>query len=423
MYNYKKLNILIHNLGSVEYGIIRKIRESELINNIYIISNNKLNDIDCIFVKNPKKITFGELKKFITEKNIDFCIIFNEMYSFSGMVDYYQKNIKIPVIGINKEWYMLEFSKLYGKKFFQANNINTPDFMIIDKSNKIDEAISLFGLPIVIKNNFLQAGFGSYIYNNKKSALNKAKKLIGKYNFCIAEKYLYGKELSLQYMWDKETLLPLLPVKDIKKNENGINTGGLGCYTPVVISENEQKLLNEYNKKIEDVFKMKTPNFTGIFTSNIMFANNKIYTLEFNMRPGINEFETLIEHLDCDLLEILYNCAIGNLKNTKIRYKTGITGCVALAHKDYCIQKDNTCSISLSKKILPIDNDIKINFNIHASDKNNKFIISKNKRFLSVLYTDKINPFPKIYKYINSINLKNIYYRKDLDTKYEKQII
>lgn len=305
------------------------------------------------------------------------------------------------------------------------NNIITPEYVIVDSTDKLLKVISKFGFPIVIKNNFLQGGFGSHICTDEKSAVSIAKEIIKKYKFCIAEKFIEGFEISQQYFYDKNTLLPMLPVKDFKKMSDkitAVNTDGLACYTPVVLSEKEITLLEEYNKKLFAVLKNEQADFTGIFTSNLLFSNDKIYTFEFNMRPGISEFETLIEHLECDLLQILYKCACSKLEECNIRYKEGITGCVCVAPKTYLAQKVfKQKNILLKKNISCIDNDIKLNFCASINKKGKKLKIETNKRFLTVICTDKKTPFEKIYSYISDIDSCSFYYRKGI--KYEKRHI
>lgn len=417
--NKRTINILIHDLGSVNLGIIRKIKESKITSNIYIISNYQVYNIDCTYIGKSKNITSGQLKEVIKKYNIDFVIVFNEVYSAKGLVDYYREVIKIPIIGTTRKWFKLESSKIEGKTFMIENGIKTPEYEIITNIKETDKIISSFGLPVVIKDNNLRAGFGSYICQNTtecKKAVKRIKVLSKKYkndNSFIIEKFVKGKELSQQYMWDEKTLIPFLPVKDYKRekeNNKGINTGGLGSYTPINLTEEEQKLLDEYNKNLAEIFQKIKPEFTGIFTVNLLFAEENIYTLEINMRPGITEFETTIEHISSDLLELLYNCATGSLQNSVITYKEGITGCVALVHKEYSRQICRKRKVILEKQINPIDNEIKINLNI-PSDNN---MIYTNKRILSVLCTDNTNPFSKIYKYLDTIKTKNLYYRKDI---------
>ena len=417
--NKRTINILIHDLGSVNLSIIKKIKESKITSNIYVISNHQVYNIDCTYIGKSKNITFGQLKEVIKKYNIDFAIVFNETYSAKGLVDYYREVIKIPIIGTTRKWFKLESSKIEGKTFMIENGIKTPEYEIITNIKETDKIINSFGLPVVIKDNNLRAGFGSYICQNKtecKKAIKKIKVLSKKYkndNSFIIEKFVKGKELSQQYMWDEKTLIPFLPVKDYKRekeNNKGVNTGGLGSYTPINLTGEEQKLLDEYNKNLAEIFQKIKPEFTGIFTVNLLFTEEEIYTLEINMRPGITEFETTIEHISSDLLELLYNCATGSLQNSVITYKEGITGCVALVHKEYSRQIYRKRKVILEKQINPIDNEIKINLNI-PSDNN---MIYTNKRILSVLCTDNTNPFSKIYKYLDTIKTKNLYYRKDI---------
>ncbi len=365
-------------------------------------------------------MTFGQVKDAVKNYNIDFVIIFNEKYCEKDFVDYYREIIKIPIIGITRKWFKIESSKIEGKSFMMENGIKTPEYKIITDIKKADDVIKSFGIPVVIKDNNLRAGFGTYICLNKKDcehAIQKIKKTSKKYNIdniFIIEKFVKGKELSQQYIWDEKKLIPFLPVKDYKRekdNNQGVNTGGMGSYTPVELTKKEQSLLEQYNRKFTEIFQKIKPEFTGIFTANLLFTEDEIYTLEINMRPGITEFEASIEHINSDLLELLYNCATGNLKDSIITYKEGITGCVALAHKNYPKQMFQKCKLILTKCLNPIDNEVKVNFNI-PSDNNN--IIYTNKRILSVLCTDKTDPFNKIYKYLDTIKTKDLYYRKDI---------
>ncbi len=413
--NNKKLNILIFGLGSLNYGIIRKFNESNSLGSIYLIAKNKIEDINCTYLGSTSNLKFKDLKEIIKTYSIDFAVIFDEMYSFYGFVDYFKYNLNLPLIGITKEWFLLELSKTDGKRFMKENGIKTADYMLISENSQLEKAIEKFSFPIVIKNNFLQAGFGSHICKDRKSAEKNVKQLLKTYKFCIAEHFLEGKEISQQYFWDKKKLLALLPVKDFKQNEKGINTGGLGCYTPVNLNETQQNLLKNYNEQLERIFQKLTPDFTGIFTVNLLFTKDEIYTLEFNMRPGITEFETLIEHLNTDLLAIFYNCVNSKLNESQITYKTGYTGCVVMTHKDYCKQNNTRIEkLALKKYISPVDNDIKLNFNIISFNKNMKISTKRNKTFLSVICTDKINPFAKIYKFLKTINSPKAYYRKDI---------
>jgi phosphoribosylamine--glycine ligase len=418
----KKLNVLIFGWGTLESEIIRKFNDSDLIENVYLISsyyNNISNNYT--YLGSITNLKFIDLKNIISKYKIDFAISFNPVYAISGFIDYLKYNLKLPVVGVTKKWITLETSKEAGKIFMKENNIKMPDFMIINSEHQLKNAIEKFGFPIVVKNNYVQAGFGSHICKDEKSAKKIIKQLLKSFDFCILERFIKGKEISQQYLWDTKKLLVLEPVKDFKKSETGINTGGLACYTPVNLTKMEQNLLKNYNDNLNVIFQKLKPDFTGIFTVNLLFTENELYTLEFNMRPGIAEFETLIEHIENDLLEIFNCCVQSKLDELQMNYKKGVTGCIVVAPKKYVKQSSKKQkTITLKKSISPFCNDIKLNFNSIIFKDNDKVIIQENKPIFSAICTDKINPFDKIYKFLNGINSKEIYYRKDIGITNEK---
>ena len=410
----EKINILLQGFCS---GLVRKLKESELLGNIYILEKDYFiaEDLGCICLGDHKTTKISELKNLIKEKNIHFIVIFSQAYLYKGFTDFFRYN-KIPVIGVTKKWFELESSKIRGKKFMENNNIITPEYKIIKDIKDLPDIIKTFGFPLVLKNNDLCAGFGAYICENEKECRLALKKIFKKSSLCIAERFIKGRELSQQYLWDGNKLIPFLPVRDYKKlkeHDRGINTGGLGSYVPIELNDIENQLLNEYNRKLNIIFKQNSPDFTGVFTADLLFGEDRVYTLEFNMRPCITEFETLIEHMDCDLLKLLYKCALGQADEKEIAYKNGITACVALAHKNYPKQKRKIFNIKLERYISLADNDVKLNIKARSINEE-KLEISAKRIFMTVLCTDKINPFKKIYKYLETFDSKNIYFRKDI---------
>lgn len=412
----KKLNVLLFGgISALNSSIIDKLSVSQDIGEIYTINANQTFMLKIINLGSGKKLRKIELKKFIKEKNIDFVIIFSEGYSATGVIDYYKQ--AIPIIGVTKEWFKIEESKLIGKEFMIENGIKTPNFEIINDKNNIDSALKKFGLPIVIKRNTLQRGFGSYICHKECEYKKLAKQFLKQDKICIAEQFIKGEEITQTYIWDTETLIPLNPVKDykrLKEGDKGINTGSLGSYTPVELTKNQEKLLDIYNKKMKSLFESLKPDFTGIFCTNIMFSQNEIYTLEFNMRPGVPEFETLIENMDVDILDFFYKISKKQAKDINIKYKSFKTGCIVVVHKDYQKQKLNELKkVSLKQLFINKPNNVKIYLNGSYIDNNCNFSFETNKMLYTLLSTD-INPFQNIYKFINSLETKNLYYRKDI---------
>ena len=419
-----KLNVLIYRIGSLSSSLIRHFNSSPLINKVYVLEDNDTPLMNFEWFGSGKDTTIGKYKEFLKEKNIDFVIVNREDYLVSGIIDFHQKQIGIPVIGASKQWFDLEASKIYGKNFMLRQNIKNPDYRIVYDKNQIKDIIKEFSLPLVIKNNNLMAGFGSYICRTKGECIKKAKEIIKDYSFCIAEKYIKGSEITQHYIWDENTLIPLMPVKDFKAFKGGdkvINTGGMGSYTPVNLTDKQVSMLNEYNERLKQIFNELKPNFTGIFAVNLLFSDNDLYTLEFNMRPGITEFETLIELFDFDLLELYYNIALKQAHKTPVKYKNNlISGCVTVVDKHFIDRKNKNVKFPLEKLIPVNSEDILINYHCSDVDKNNFINADISKKLYTVVNTDSKNPFDMIYKYLDKVKCSNVYYRKDIGDVYEK---
>ncbi len=360
-----------------------------------------------------------ECQKFIIKNNIRIVVVLSDIHSTAGLVNFFKYNLGIPTFGITKYWCKLESSKFFGKKFMQKYKIPMPEYRVIFNKNDIINAIKDLGLPVVLKDNNLQAGFGSYICKTEKDCFRRANKLLNKYTFFIMEKFINGEEVTIHTLWDGKVLIPLLSVRDYKRLQNrnkGINTGSMGCYTPVKLSIKQQNMIDKYIKNLEFIFKEIKPNFTGIFASDLIFTENKIYNLEFNMRYCTPEFETLIEHLESDIFEIFYKTAFSELTELKIHYKTGRTGAVNIVHEDYKKQKSklNIKKIKIPKNFFIKENDIKINFNCYKIIPNDQMIVNTNSEIFTIIKNDINNPFPDIYKFILNFDNEHLYYRTDI---------
>ncbi len=363
-------------------------------------------------------ITLHQCEDFVFENNINLVVVISHVLTHSDFVNFFKYNLGIPTVGVTKYWAKLEGSKLFAKQFMEKHNIPTADYIKISNLRDLESAISKFDLPLVIKDDGLCAGFGSYICNTRNDCIKIVKKLLKKNNFCLAEKYISGQEVTLHLIWDGNSLIPLEPVRDYKLSndgENGVNTGSMGAYMPVKILENKRKLIDKFVENLRNVFQGIKPDFKGIFVCGLMLTDNECYNLEFNMRPGIPEFDVLVAHLKTDIFDIFTNIANGTCSKLKIEYKDGVTGCVNVVHKDYLKQKRKKIKINLKKEeLLYKEKDLYINTFIGKFDKKENAIIDSSAPVLSIVKHDSNNPFEYIYNYLNTIPCKNLYYRHDI---------
>ena len=415
----KKIKVLVICSNMLSFSLARKIEKSVFLYKLYIntelsLLNNQYNNIEYVNLH-----TIKECKEFVKKKKIDLIIMMSVLNEKRGLVNYFKYNLGIPTFGITKYWLELENSKLFGKEFMEKHNIPTSKYKVIRNKKELEEAIEEYGYHFIIKDNKQQAGFGTYICRTKKDCLRIAKKILKSDKFLIAEKYIKGEEVTLHTIWDGKILLPLEPVRDykrLKNNNEGINTGSMGSYIPVKLTERKKELINQYVTKLEKVFQEVKPNFTGVFASNLIFTEENIYNLEFNMRPCSPEFEVLLEHTDDDILEIMYKTATSELTGRKINYKSGKTGAVNIVHKEYeyHLNKCKIKKIKVPEGFLKEKDNIKINYNIIEIDKKNKAKVYTDIKIFTLIKNDIKNPFPSIYEFIKKIKDKNVYYRTDI---------
>ncbi len=431
----KKINVLFECNSCRDYAFAKLFSKSKLLNKLYLFGKNKMAGKYGVYINlNP-----NELLNFPLNNKIDLFICFNECNSLAGFINYYKYNLKIPSIGVTKNWFYLEASKLFAKKFMILNNINTPDYIELHNLTEIETAIKKFAFPLVLKFDSLAGGFGSYIVYNKKEATQVIKNLYikterdfikykpnekfdGKLNV-IAEEFIKGEEYSLLSLWDGNMLLPFKLIKDYKNAldyNKGQNTGGMGGYMPVMLQKRQKDMLYDYINKFSGLLKKVHPNFTGFITSGLMFSKDKLYILEYNMRPADTEGQILSSHLNNDFLSLLYRTAIGRLGNVNIRYKKGITGCVCVTNPSYINRhydfEEETnekikSTVKLNNRNLGID--LFFGGSCQYDEVTNTIFSAEPERLINLCATYE-NPFRELYEQLANFESENIYFRKDI---------
>lgn len=421
--NKKKLNVLLACYSGRDYALAKKILQSEMLNKLYIYgTNNAAADIaERIDTHITRKVA-----DFLRKNPVDLVIDINERNNASGVINLHNGILKIPSVGISKHWSRLENSKIFAKEFMKRNNIRTPEFQLIEKFSDFEENYERFGFPLVLKKNSLYDGFGAYIVNTKEEAIKILEETLGKEYFdyyenkeikekFIMEKYTPGEEASLMMLWDGKDIKPLPVVRDYKRaheNNTGVNTGGLGAYTPVNLTKEQQRQISENIKQLKRALKKeKATDFTGIIYAGLIFSNNKLYTLEYNLRFGDPEGQVLYEHIDCDILNVLYLLANKKVNKIRLKWKKGTTGAVLIVHKEYQdrLFEPVTEYIEFANK-----NNITFCFSYEKYE-NNKMSFYKTGKPICLCKNDRVDPFPLIYDELENMKIsENLYYRKDI---------
>lgn len=344
-----KYNVLVYGSGGREHALAWKISQSPILNKLFLaLPNDGFKDLgEEIVFEN-----FEDLSKKCVEKNIDLAIIGPEVPLVEGIVDVLN-SYGIKCIGPNKKWAQLESSKKFAKEFMQKHNIPTAKYIVIKDEGEIKSVLSQFKKPPVIKADGLAAGKGVHIPKDFKDAENSLKEFLnGRWGQAsktvVVEEHLEGEELSVISLFDGETLLPLVPAKDYKRlldGQKGPNTGGMGAYCTVELSDEQNYNLKKYLNKLENALKKENADFVGVIYSGLILTADGIKVLEYNMRFGDPETQSLMCHLDCDILDIFIKTAEKKLSQVKLKWRAGISINIVVASDGYPEKPKIGCEI------------------------------------------------------------------------------
>ena len=417
------MKVAIIGSGGREHSICMSLKNSNRIEEIYCIPGNagtKLiaKNID-IGIDN-----FHQIKKIVEENQIDFVIVGPEQPLVDGIVDYLEQH-NIKVFGPNKIASQLEGSKTFTKNLCKKFKIPTANFGIFENKDDAEKFLDKCNLPIVIKADGLAAGKGVYICKNIHEAFNAVQEIFdGKFgvaNKILIEEFLNGEEMSFFIISDGETYAQFGTAQDHKRaheGDKGKNTGGMGAYSP---SRLENKILNEkiLNKIINPTLKALKElgtTFKGFLYAGLMIVDNEPFLIEYNVRMGDPECQTILPKLKTDFAKIIIACINKSLKSIPIEWHDYKSLCIVLCSKGYPDSYQNKIEIKNLNQTHLKDNE----FIFHAGTKNeNNKIFSNGGRVLNFVIRDKKFEDCRIkaINLINKINWKNGFYRKDIGFK------
>ena len=414
------MKIAILGSGGREHSIADKISNSSRINKLYCLPGNA----GTKFIAENVNIDisdFDKLGKFIEKNKIDLVIVGPEKPLVDGVVDFLA-NMGVKVFGPNKVSSQLEGSKIFTKKICKKYNIPTAKFNVFDSSKDAHEYIYKANKPIVIKADGLAAGKGVYICDNNNSAKNAIDEIFngkfGKAKQVLIEEFLQGEEMSYFVISDGKTFKKFNTAQDHKRvgvGDKGKNTGGMGAYSPSGLINKELDL-----KIVENVIKptLKAINdmgekYKGFLYVGLMIKDNNPYLVEYNVRMGDPECQTILPLLESDLLELILSCCDEKLENEEVKWNNKKSMCIVLCSNGYPdMYKKNIEIDNLSE--IPVNKD---SFIYHAGTEfvNNKIYATGGRVLNFVSISDDLKKSrDTVIRQIEKLNWKNGFYRKDI---------
>lgn len=419
------MKILLVGSGGREHALAWKIRQSPLVEKLYIAPGNGGTallgeNIDIADNDIPSLTDFAKKMK------IDMVVVGPELPLVLGLKNSLERE-NIYCFGPGAFGARLEGSKAFAKSLMRESEVPTASFMVFDQFEQAKAYASTHPFPQVIKADGLAAGKGVVIAQNLEEATTALRQMMVEKIFgsagerVIIEEALVGEEASFMVFCDGYTIRPLPSSQDHKRvgeNDTGPNTGGMGAYSPAAILPESR--FNEIidlaiRPVIQHMEALGYP-YQGVLYAGLMLTDDGPKVLEYNVRFGDPECQPLMTRLDCDLVEIMLACCQEKLNQVEVRIRPQHSVCVVMASSGYPGQ------YSSGKKISGIDlaqEDRNVHVFQAGTRLENNQTISSGGRVLGVTALGDTlgEATERAYLAVEKIHFDNAFFRRDIGKK------
>ncbi|HZK56702.1 MAG TPA: phosphoribosylamine--glycine ligase [Clostridia bacterium] len=414
------MKILVVGGGGREHAIIWKLNQSPLVKEIYCAPGNAGIGAIAKNVDIPSD-NIEKLIEFSREICIDLTVVGPEEPLVKGIVDKFRQN-GLKIIGPTKHGAQLEGSKAFAKGFMKKYNIPTARYNVAETFEQAKAIIEDYSYPVMIKASGLAAGKGAFICESKEEALDMAKKLLeekilGKSgDNIVIEEFLHGTETSILCFIDGNTIIPMANSQDHKRafdGDEGEMTGGMGAFSPnyVYTEEIAKQTETEILQPTLIGIQKEKMDYRGIIYVGLMITKEGPKVLEYNVRFGDPEAQTILPRLETDLAEIFNKIVDGKLGDISINWSKEGTVCVMLASEGYPGNYKKGLEI---KGLKNVSKDLLIFHSGTVED--GKRITTNGGRVLGIVGKGKTidEAREKVYKNIEKISFEGAFYRTDI---------
>ena len=419
------MNILVIGSGGREHALAWKAAQDQFVLEVFVCPGNAGTALENKLSNISINISdFEAIKDFCIEKKVVLVIVGPEQPLVDGLVDYLQ-NSNIQTFGPSSAAAQLEGSKTFSKDFFVKYGIPTANYATFNNFKSAKDHLEKIPYPTVVKADGLAAGKGVIICQTQEEALRALISIFKDNAFGVAgasvviEEFLIGEEASFIAVVSKDKIIPLATSQDHKAvgdDDVGLNTGGMGAYSPAPIVDKRlhKKIIDEVMQPTMQGLINEGSPYLGFLYAGLMINNGELKVLEFNCRLGDPETQPILLRLKSSLVE-LCNAAIDDeLDNHKIEWTKQHACGVVIASAGYPenYTKNNEVSIQAT--------DIDGTKLFHAGTKldQDKIYTSGGRVFCATALGDDLKEAQqKAYNLVESIDFEGAFFRKDIGNK------
>ena len=338
------MKVLIVGSGGREHAIAWSVAKSDKVDKIYCAPGNAgiTEFAECV---NIGAMEFDKLVQFAKEKEIDLTVIGMDDPLVAGVVDAFEAE-GLRVFGPNKAAAILEGSKAFSKDLMKKYNIPTAAYENFDNPEDALAYLETAKFPIVLKADGLALGKGVLICNTLEEAKDGVKSIMLDKKFgtagntMVIEEFMTGREVSVLSFVDGKTIKTMTSAQDHKRakdGDEGMNTGGMGTFSPSPFYTKEvEEFCEKYvYQATVDAMRKEGREFKGIIFFGLMLTADGPKVLEYNARFGDPETQVVLPRMKTDIIDVFEACIDGRLDEIELEFEDNAAVCVVLASDGY----------------------------------------------------------------------------------------
>ena len=423
------MKVLIIGSGGREHAIAACVAKSKRVSKIYAAPGNAgiAELAECVDIS---VMDFDKLVTFAKEKAIDFVIVGPDDPLVAGCVDAFEK-VGIKVFGPRKNAAIIEGSKAFSKDLMKKYDIPTAAYETFDNADAALAYLETADFPIVLKADGLALGKGVLICKDLEEAKAGVKEIMLDKHFgnagnkMVIEEFMTGREVSVLAFCDGTTIKTMTSAQDHKRakdGDQGLNTGGMGTFSPspFYTEEIDAFCQEEIYKKTMAAMKEEGRDFVGVLFTGLMITPKGTKVLEYNARFGDPEAQVVLPRMKNDIIDVMEACIDGTLDQIDLQFEDNAAVCVVLASDGYPVSYEKGFPIYGLEKF----KDQEDYYVFHAGTKlADGQVVTNGGRVLGVTAKGKdlVTARANAYKATEWIDFENKYMRHDIGKAIDEQ--